>query len=131
MLLEDMQTYIQSFLFKIPVYAGNMPAKPDTCMALFEYAGISGGEGTRAPGLQLLLRTAPGKFAESYKTFQMIARKMEKTGDEHGEYPEGIKINGTMYFRIYSPTSGCNQLGKDENGNHLISKNFYVVMEEE
>ena len=126
MLLTDMQDFLQQNGVTIPIYTGNMPHNPITCITLFEYAGMPVESGTAiTPGLQLLLRT--NDFESGYQQLETATTSLLQIGYENGEMPQGVVINETSYFLVYTPNSGINQLGKDENGNILLSKNFYVV----
>ena len=129
--LDDMKDYIDSLGVDIPVYVANMPSEPTTCIALFEYAGMPPEQGyTHTPGLQLLIRTAPKKYSATYDALYNISEALLSIGHEDGDNAAGMEINGTRYLRVYTPASGVNPLGKDDNGNPLFSKNYYVVMEE-
>lgn len=129
--LDDMKDYIDGLGVDIPVYVGNMPPEPVTCIALYEYAGMPPEQGyTRTPGLQLLMRTAPEGYNASYAALYEINDALLSIGYEDGGNTAGFEINGTKYLRVYTPASGINPLGKDDNGNPLFSKNFYVVMED-
>lgn len=124
--LTDMRDYLSGLDLGVPIYAGNLPPKPANCVALFEYQGIPPEDGyTTTPGVQLLLRT--DDFKAGYEILEKASRALLKIGHEDGEKAEGAVINGSLYLKIYTPGSGINQLGKDDNGNSLLSKNFYVI----
>ena len=82
---------------------------------------------TATYGLQLILRCQPQNYAEYYEKLYVITQSLIEIGYEDGTMPEGKEINGHLYLRIYMPESGVIPLGKDDNGNILVSKNFYVV----
>ena len=126
--LNDMQTYLEQQNIGIPFYVGNLPATPTNCIAIFEYQGLPPQmNATETPAMQLLLRTEASNFATGYEQLYTATQSLLAIGQQDGEYSEGIVINDSLYLLIYTPGSGFNQLGKDENGNVLISKNFYVV----
>ena len=126
--LDDMKDYIDSLKLNIDVFEANQPPKPDDCLTLVEYAGMPYEQGqTKTYGLQLLLRCKPQNYATMYEMLDTIIDALVEIGWEEGTMPEGKFINGHLYLRISMRESGIIPLGKDDNGNILLSKNFYVV----
>lgn len=129
MMLLDMIEYLQQYGIAYPLFAGNMPPSPASCMALFEYAGLLPQDGyTETPAMQILCRAE--SYAEGYAQLDAADNAITAIGLETGPLPGGVEINGTKYLLAYSTASGVNQLGKDENGCHLFSKNYYIVKED-
>lgn len=128
MFLEDMQNYLTQQNIGIPFFVGNMPPNPTNCIALFEYQGLPPQmNATVTPAMQLLLRVEAKSFQSGYEQLYTATQALLAIGQQDGELSEGIVINGSLYLLVYTPGSGFNQLGKDENGNPLLSKNFYVI----
>lgn len=126
--LDDMKTYLERLELGVPFFVGNLPPAPTNCIALFEYQGLLPEmNAAETPGLQLLLRVEPENFARGYEQLYTAAQALMEIGRRDGELSRGIEINGSLYLLVYTPGSGFNQLGKDDNGNPLLSKNFYVV----
>ena len=125
--LNDMKSYLEQDI-EAQLFVGYLPETPVNCIALLEYQGLppeSGGP--EAPGMQLLLRAEPQNFETGYEQLYAATTALMEIGRRDGELSRGIELNGSLYLFVYTPGSGVNQLGKDENGNSLISKNFYVV----
>ena len=126
--LDDIKDYIDGLNLHIDVFEANMPPKPDDCITVFEYAGLPYEQGqAKIYGLQIVVRCTPQNYSTMYECLQQIIDALVEVGYEDGSMPEGKYINGNLYLRIYMPESGVIPLGKDDNGNILISKNFYVV----
>lgn len=126
--LDDMKSYLERQDFGVPFFVGNLPPKPTNCIALFEYQGLPPEMNAAAiPAMQLLLRVEAEKFVQGYEQLYAATTALMEIGRRDGELSRGIELNGSLYLLVYTPGSGFNQLGKDENGNSLISKNFYVV----
>ena len=126
--LDDMKNYLEEQKIGPPFFVGNLPPNPVNCIALFEYQGLPPEMNAAVtPGMQLLLRVDADKFAQGYEQLYAASNALLEIGRRDGELSRGIEINGSIYLLVYTPGSGFNQLGKDENGNSLLSKNFYVV----
>ena len=126
--LDDMKKYLEERELKYPLFVGNLPSVPTNCIALFEYQGLPPETGAAVtPGLQLLLRVEPQKFQEGYEQLYQATQALLEIGKRDAQMSEGIVINGSLYLLVFTSGSGFNQLGKDDNGNPLLSKNFYVV----
>lgn len=129
MMIADMKEFLTDYGISYSIFLGNMPPEPDNCIALFEYAGLQPEDGyTKTPALQILLRTT--SYPDGYAQMDAASNALEAIGLETGSLPGGVEINGTVYLRAYSTASGINPLGKDENGCHIMSKNFYIVKED-
>ena len=129
--LNDIKKYLIENGITYPIFVGNLPVKPNNCITLFEYQGLPDElqAETTSPGLQLLLRVDNENYELGYEELYKATRILERVGFEDGELPDGVTINGTKYFCIYSNGSGFNQLGKDENGSSIMTTNFYVIKE--
>lgn len=126
--LNDMRDYLENAGITLPIFVGNMPPAPVDCITLFEYQGLPPEMGAaHTPGLQLMLRIKPEQFAVGYEQLYNAAQALLEIGDREGDKAEGTEINGSLYLLVNTPGSGFNQLGKDDNGNSLLSKNFYVI----
>ncbi len=126
--LDDMKSYLEEQEIGVPFFVGNLPPNPVNCIALFEYQGLPPEMNAAVtPAMQLLLRVEAERFAEGYEQLYAATTTLLEIGRRDGELSKGIEINGSLYLLVYTPGSGFNQLGKDENGNSLLSKNFYVV----
>ena len=126
--LNDIKTYLDEQNLGVPFFIGNMPPEPVNCIALFEYQGLPPEmNATVSPGLQLLLRVEPQDFSIGYEQLYAATQALLEIGRSDSNYSQGLVINESLYLLVYTPGSGFNQLGKDENGNSLLSKNFYVV----
>lgn len=124
--LDDMKTYLIDRGVTLPLFVGNMPPQPTNCIAMYEYQGMPPEMNAAVtPGLQLMLRT--DNFTDGYKQLYHATNALLEIGRRDGELSKGIEINGSLYLLVYTPGSGFNQLGKDDNGNVLLTKNFYVV----
>lgn len=125
--LKDIKQILINGGVSLPIFCGNRPAAPTTCITLYEYSGLSPEyDYTTTPGLQLMLRVAPEEYESGYEQLETAEGILLNIGSETSE-TDGVEINGNLYLRIYTPNSGFNPLGDDENGNPLISKNFYVI----
>ena len=121
--LDDMKTYLERLELGVPFFVGNLPPAPTNCIALFEYQGLL----PEMNAAETLLRVEPENFARGYEQLYTAAQALMEIGRRDGELSRGTEINGSLYLLVYTPGSGFNQLGKDDNGNPLLSKNFYVV----
>ena len=126
--LKDMKSYLDEQEIGIPFFVGALPETPVNCIALLEYQGLPPeGNATVTPGMQLLLRVQEEDFEQGYEQLYATTTALLKIGQQDGELSRGIEINSTLYLLVYTLGDGFNQMGKDENGNLLISKNLYVV----
>lgn len=126
--IDDMRSYLEQQNIGVPFFVGNLPPNPTNCIAIFEYQGLPPQmNATVTPAMQLLLRVEPQNFQSGYEQLYTATQALLAIGQQDGNLSEGIVINGSLYLLVYTPGSGFNQLGKDENGNQLLSKNFYVV----
>lgn len=126
--LDDIKSYLDQQNIGVQFFVGNLPPQPINCIALFEYQGLPPQmNATVTPAMQLLLRVEAANFQAGYEQLYTSTQALLEIGKQDGELSEGIVINGSLYLLVYTPNSGFNQLGKDENGNSIISKNFYVV----
>lgn len=133
MMLKDIGQYLQERgIGKVGryIFQSLLPDSPVECMALYEYQGQPGNQiaGTETPGLQACVRTK--RYPDGYAKLKEAHKALKEIGFEDGELPEGVVINGVRYFRVQPVLSGIIQ-DRDDNGNLLLKRSYYIIKEEE
>lgn len=133
MMIQDMGRYLQERGIGAVgkyIFLSLLPDSPVECMALYEYQGQPGNQiaGTEAPGLQICVRTK--RYPDGYVKLKDAHNALKAIGFEDGEIPEGVVINDVQYFRAQPAMSGIIQ-DRDENGNLLLKRSYYITKEEE
>lgn len=133
MMLKDIGQYLQDRgVGRVgkDIFQSLLPDSPIECMVLYEYQGRPGNQiaRTETPGLQVCARTK--RYPDGYTKLRKAHNALKEIGFEDGELPEGALINGIRYFRVQPAMSGIIQ-DRDENGNLLLKRNYYITKEEE
>lgn len=133
MMLKDMGQYLQDAkVGKVgkDIFLSLLPDSPAECMALYEYQGQQTNQiaHTEAPGMQICVRAK--RYPDGYVRLQSAHKALKEIGFEDGDFPGGAVINGVQYFRVQPVMSGIIQ-DRDENGNFLLKRNYYITKEEE
>lgn len=119
-MLASISSYLQDSGISTTIYEGNMPDSPDTCIALFEYAGSPpdlhwNGE---YPGLQVRSR------AKAYATAKSnITEAIQKL---HGVHE--VTMSGTRYLLIKARGSP-EIFQRDESNRVELFVNFEIIKE--
>lgn len=133
MMLKDIGQYLQENgcgETGKDIFLARRPDQPVECITLYEYQGQPGNQiaGTETPGLQVCVRTK--RYPDGYAKLKQAHKALKEIGFEDGELPEGIVVNDTRYFRVQPAISGLIQ-DRDENGNFLLKRSYYITKEEE
>jgi hypothetical protein len=88
-LLDDMKAILARAWITCPIYIGHMPPTPDTCLAIYEYAGMppSTQIQTEAPGLQVKIRYAAGQ--DDYQHARTLAELVYAILHDRRNFQEG------------------------------------------
>lgn len=120
-MLDGIKTYLEGKGIS-NIYIGIMPAKPDACVALFEYAGSPpplhwAGE---YPGLQVRTRSEPYDYPGGMATARAIMQAL------HGLHEQ--TLNGKRILLIKA--RGTPELLKRDESNRVeFVQNFDVIKE--
>lgn len=133
MMLKDIGQYLQDRgVGRVgkDIFQSLLPDSPVECMALYEYQGQPGNQiaRTETPGLQICVRTK--RYPDGYEKLKEAHNALKAIGFEDGELPEGVVINDVQYFRVQPAMSGVIQ-DRDDNGNLLLKRSYYITKEEE
>lgn len=123
MLLDDIATYLQTNgvgTVGTDIFLGQLPASPDNCVALFEYAGfppdlIWSGE---RPGLQARIRNK--SYSAGRTKAEQVVQKLHGLAES--------TLSGTRYLLVRAEQSP-ESLGRDANGRNEWVVNFAIIKE--
>lgn len=124
MLLDDIALYLQQQgvgVVGTDIFKGQLPASPDDCIALFEYAGEPQDltdANLEYPGLQVLVRN---------KSYPAGRQKIEQAVRVLHGVSEQV-INNVRYLLIQARQSPF-LLERDENGRAVFVVNFRIIKE--
>lgn len=124
MLLDDIALYLQQQGIGVvgtDIFKGQLPASPDDCIALFEYAGEPQDltdANLEYPGLQVLVRN---------KSYPAGRQKIEQVRNTLHGLTE-TTINNVRYLLIQARQSP-EALPRDENGRAIFVVNFRIIKE--
>lgn len=127
MLLDDIKDYLVAQnvgVFGTDLFAGQIPDKPDICVAIFEYGGspsplVWNGIPVETPGLQVRVRN---------KTYQAGRLTCETVKNKlHGL--NSVVLGSTRYLMIRANQSAPEPMGRDNSGRQEWVINFTVMKE--
>jgi len=109
------------------LFIGIMPATPDTCVALYEYAGAAPLEVMRnnaatleRPSVQVLVRAGRNDYPTARDLIADVRDSLTGITDE--------TISGVRFLRV-NQISSINALGTDENDRPRFTLSLQVVQE--
>ena len=109
------------------LFIGLMPATPDLCVALYEYAGASplevmrdNAETLERPSVQVLVRGARNDYPTARTLMANVRDTLTAITDE--------TISGVRFLRV-SEISAINALGTDENDRPRFTLSLQAVTE--
>ena len=126
MMLEDMALLLQQANIGVigtNIFLSNMPASPDACVALYEYAGNArersfGGDVLESPGLQVRVRNTT--YSAARTKIESVIAALDGVNN--------TTVNNKRYLSVLvqqSPTP----MGSDQNGRKEFTVNFIVQKE--
>ena len=109
------------------LFIGIMPATPDLCVALYEYAGAAPLEVLRdnaatleRPSVQVMVRASRNDYPTARSLMASVRNTLTNITDE--------TISGVRFLRV-SEISAINALGTDENDRPRFTLSLQVVQE--
>ena len=108
------------------IFLGNLPASPDTCVAVYENAGSSpaftmgsGGIVIDYPMIQVICRAGKDDYPTARDAVEAIRNLLASVTD--------VTISGVQILRI-EPMGSVNPLGVDPKQRPLLSVNFRCLV---
>lgn len=125
-MLNDIGTYLQTAgvgTLTTNLFLGMLPATPDNCVAVFEYAGLQpdlahDGAEVEKPGLQVWVRNT--SYATGRANCDLVIRAL---------HPTANKTIGASFYQLIRVIQSPIPLGQDCNDRHEWSINFEVKKE--
>lgn len=109
------------------LFIGLMPATPDVCVALYEYAGAAPLEVLRdnsatleRPSVQVMVRASRNDYPTARTLMENVRDTLTNITDE--------TISGVRFLRV-NQISSINALGTDENDRPRFTLSLQVVQE--
>lgn len=133
MMVMDIAEYLQSNgvgTIGDTIFVSQYPPIQTAHLVLYEYQGEQANQfaETESPGLQIMARA--NTYGAAHELIGAANRVLRAVGFEMGE-PDGITVNGTRYYRIAPTLSGEINLGFNDAGLMELTKNYYVLMDEQ
>lgn len=109
------------------LFIGIMPDSPDTCVALYEYAGSSPLEVLRddtatieRPSVQVMVRASRNDYPTARSLIESVRDTLTAISDE--------TVSGVRFLRVHN-LSSINALGTDENERPEFSLSLQAIVE--
>lgn len=130
MLLESLAAELQSASVATPgtnLFLGLMPASPDVCVALYEYAGaaplevLQDNDATlERPSVQVMVRASRNDYPTGRTLVEQVRNVLTDMTD--------VTVSGLRVLRV-SEISSINSVGTDENDRPLFTLSLQAVTE--